>query len=97
MLDRERGEPGARNAGPAHSRFEADSPENRPVPLAWLDGLAMRLAEQVLAKTETSSIALGCANARRLVVIRTTALRTAGETPNRASPLTTRSSQGLQT
>jgi hypothetical protein len=52
MLDRERREPGVRNAGPADSRFEANSRKNRPMPPAWLDGLTMRLTEQVVAKTE---------------------------------------------
>jgi hypothetical protein len=52
MLDGERGEPRVRNTGPADSRFEADLPENRPVPLAWLNGLTMWFAEQVVAKAE---------------------------------------------
>ena len=52
MLDGERGEPGVRNTGPADSRFKANSPEDRPMPFGWVNGLTMRLAEQVVAKTE---------------------------------------------
>ena len=52
----------------------------------------MGLPEQVFTNPNASWIALGLLNARGLVVMRTTALNTNGDNPNRASPDTTATS-----
>src|SRR5262249_55056324 len=51
-LDGERREPGVRDPRAARIRLDAQAPEDRPMPLARLDDLAMGLAEQVIAEPE---------------------------------------------
>jgi hypothetical protein len=53
VLDCKRGEPRVRNARSANIRIETDAGEDRPMPGSWAHGLAMRLSEQVIAKSES--------------------------------------------
>jgi hypothetical protein len=92
-LDRKRRKPGIGDARPSRAGFDAQAPEDVPMPLAGLHNLAMRLPEKVFAEPERL-----LDRARRpFVVIRTTALNTIGDKPKRASPDTIAASHGRQT
>jgi hypothetical protein len=52
VLDGERREPSVRNSRPSNLGFGAQALENRPMPLAGLDNLAVRLAEKIVTKAE---------------------------------------------
>jgi len=52
MLNRERSEPGVSHKRAADSSFDAHSPEYHPVPSARTYGLAMGLAEEIVAEGE---------------------------------------------